>query len=226
MTDLASSPAASSDPSTAVMTRAYRFWAPLYDAVCEPIFLAARLQAAGIARRSGRRILEIGVGTGLSLGDYDDGNEVTGIDLSPEMIARARERARALAHVRTLALMDAHDLAFEDQTFDVVVAQFVITLVQHPERVLDEAFRVTAPGGTIILVNHFRSEHGLAAGFERLVAPLAHRVGLRPDFPFPRIAAWIAATPGASLLARDDTGPLGSFPIVRIGRRAGPLQGE
>lgn len=213
------------DPPTHVMARAYRLWAPVYDVVCQPLFLTARVRAAGMAATLGRRILEIGVGTGLSLGDYGPGNEVSGIDLSPEMIGKALVRAAGLAHVRDLAVMDAHRLTFADAAFDVVVAQFVITLVESPETVLDEALRVTAPGGEIILVNHFRSEHGLAARFEHAIAPAAHRLGLRPDFPFARITDWIAAHPGTVLVSREAAGPFGCFSIVRIRRRAVPAQG-
>ena len=213
-----------SDPRANVMQRAYRVWAPVYDVACGRLFLSSRKAAASLAAASGRRILEVGVGTGLSLADYGHRNAVFGIDLSPEMIARARARAAkgSAAHIGSLEVMDAHHLAFGDATFDAVVAQFVITLVSDAERVLDEAWRVTAPGGEIILVNHFYSERGLAAWLERHLAPAAHRLGLRPDFPFGRITAWIERMPGARLIERRASGPFGWFSIVRIGKSNTP----
>lgn len=209
-----------SDPDSAVMARAYRLWAPVYDVICGRLFLSSRLRAAAIAGRSGRRVLEIGVGTGLSLGDYGRQNAVCGVDLSPDMIERARRRVleAGLSQVEMLAIMDAHRLEFTDARFDVVVAQFLITLVAEPETVLDEAFRVTAPGGEIILVNHFRSARPWLARLEQALAPAAHKVGLRPDFPFQRIEGWIAGKPGARLIERIESGPLGCFSIVRIGK--------
>jgi phosphatidylethanolamine/phosphatidyl-N-methylethanolamine N-methyltransferase len=206
-----------SDPDRLTIQRAYRFWAPLYDLVCEGLFMASRRRAASLAGSIGDDILEIGVGTGLSLGDYGRNVSLAGIDLSPEMIARAEIRAAKgmLARLRALRLMDAHDLAFSDARFDVVVAQFLITLVENPERVLDEALRVTRPGGAIILVNHFHSETGFAAWLERRLAPLVRPIGLRPDFPFQRIERWAAAQ-GVEVVSRTASGIFGAFSIVRL----------
>lgn len=205
------------DPDRLTIQRAYRFWAPLYDLVCEGLFMSSRRKAAGIAGRIGNDILEIGVGTGLSLGDYGRNVSLSGIDLSPEMIGRAEIRASKgmVARLRSLRIMDAHDLAFSDARFDVVVAQFLITLVENPERVLDEALRVTRPGGEIILVNHFYSETGLAAWLERRLAPVVRPIGLRPDFPFQRVERWAEAR-GVEVISRTASGIFGSFSIVRL----------
>lgn len=210
------------DPSTTVMQRAYRVWAPVYDIVCGGLFLSSRRTAAAMARASGRHVLEIGVGTGLSLQDYGPHNEIVGIDLSPEMIAKAEKRAEieCVASSCVLAVMDAHQLTYADAIFDVVVAQFVITLVEDAERVLDECRRVVRPGGQIILVNHFYSETGIAAWLERRLAPLVHSIGLRPDFPFGRISAWVRGTPDMDIVERSNSGPFGAFSIVRL-RKAG-----
>src|SRR5689334_20473228 len=118
------------DPDKAVMERAYARWAPVYDVVCGPVFLNGRRAAAAAARAAGGRILEIGVGTGLSFDDYDATTEITGIDISRPMIARAHERlARGrYPYVKDLRVMDAHRLDFADATFDCVVGQFVIAL--------------------------------------------------------------------------------------------------
>ena len=177
-----------------------------------------RRAAASAARAVGGRILEIGVGTGLSFDDYDDTTEITGIDMSEPMIARARERAKTGRYpfVKELAVMDAHDLSYPDASFDCVVAQFVITLVEDPERVLSECARVLRRGGQIILVNHLYSEHGLAAAVERLLAQKAHKLGLRPEFPFQRLAAWAQKHGGAELVERRKLKPFGVYTLVRF----------
>lgn len=208
------------DPAKDVMEKAYARWAPVYDVLCGPVFLNGRRAAASAARAVGGRILEIGVGTGLSFDDYDDTTEITGIDMSEPMIARARERAKTGRYpfVKELAVMDAHDLSYPDASFDCVVAQFVITLVEDPERVLSECARVLRRGGQIILVNHLYSEHGLAAAVERLLAQKAHKLGLRPEFPFQRLAAWAQKHGGAELVERRKLKPFGVYTLVRFQR--------
>lgn len=147
---------ASPDLDTSLVRTAYARWAPIYDVVCGPVMVQGRRAAAAAARAVGGRILEVGVGTGLSFDDYDETTEVTGIDLSAPMLEKARAKMASgrYPHVRDVLLMDAHNLAFADASFDCVVAQFVITLVANPERVLSECHRVVKPGGRIILINH------------------------------------------------------------------------
>jgi phosphatidylethanolamine/phosphatidyl-N-methylethanolamine N-methyltransferase len=211
----------SADLDKAVVEKAYARWAPVYDKVCGPIFEQGRRVAAQAARAVGGRILEVGVGTGLSFDDYDASTEVVGIDLSPPMVARARERmaSGAFPHVRDVIVMDAHDLRFADASFDCVVAQFVITLVEHPERVLDECARVVKPGGEVILVNHLYSERGVAAAVERWFARPAGALGLRPEFPFARLAAWAGAHGGIEIVERRPIPPFGVYTLVRFQRR-------
>ena len=208
------------DPDKHVMENAYAKWAPIYDALCGPIFLNGRRAAAQAARNVGGQILEIGVGTGLSFDDYDASTEITGIDISEPMIARARLRAASgrYSFVKGLAVMDAHDLRYADASFDCVVGQFVITLVADPERVLSECARVLKPDGQIILVNHLYSERGIAAAVERLLAQKAHSFGLRPEFPFARLAAWAANHGGAELIERRKVKPFGVYTLVRFRR--------
>jgi len=208
------------DPARDVMEKAYARWAPIYDALCGPVFVNGRRAAARAARNVGGRILEIGVGTGLSFDDYDATTEITGIDISEPMIARARARVSRGGYpfVKELAVMDAHDLAYPGGSFDCVVGQFVITLVENPERVLSECARVVRPGGQIILVNHLYSERGLAAAVERLLARKAHKLGLRPEFPFQRLAAWAQAHGGAELIQRRKVKPFGVYTLVRFRR--------
>jgi len=210
------------DPDKGVMEKAYARWAPVYDTLCGPVFVSGRRAAAAAARDVGGRILEIGVGTGLSFDDYDAGTEITGIDMSAPMIARARERAASGRYpfVKDLTVMDAAAMAFADATFDCVVGQFVITLVEDPERVLSECARVVKPGGQIILVNHLYSEKGIAAAVERLLAEKARKVGLRPEFPFRRLAAWAENHGGAELIERRRIRPFGVYTLVRFRRLA------
>jgi phosphatidylethanolamine/phosphatidyl-N-methylethanolamine N-methyltransferase len=210
----------SRDPDRGIMHRAYQAWAPVYDLVCGGLFAPSRKRLVALASMAGRDVLEIGVGTGLSLADYDSDMRVTGIDASEAMIARAKIRAAAgtRAHIAELAVMDAEALGFPEQHFDAVVAQFLITLVPNPEKVLDEACRVLRPGGALFLLNHFRSRNPALAALETCAAPLMHHIGLRPDFPFERVTEWAGTKPDLSIILRIPGGPFGCFSIVRIGK--------
>ena len=140
-----------SDPDRHVIEKAYARWAPLYDALWTD-FRDRPARRRGRRPRGGGRILEVGVGTGLSFSDYDHTTEVIGIDLSEPMVAKAQARLASgqYPHVKSVMVMDAENLAFPDGAFDCVVAQFVITLVADAERVLSECARVVRPGGEII----------------------------------------------------------------------------
>src|SRR5262252_2314071 len=134
----------------------------------------------------------------VSLTDYAPRSRVVGVDYCEPMLRKAHERVaeHALAHVEALAVMDAQQLAFPDATFDAVVAQYVITTVPDPEAALDEIARVTKPGGEIILVNHLGAEMGLRRAIEQGFAPLARRLGWRPEFRWQRLAQWAAGHDG------------------------------
>jgi len=112
--------------------------------------------------------------------------------------------------------MDAQRLGFSDASFDVVVAQYVITVVPDPDATLDEFARVAKPGGEIILVNHIGAEAGLRRAFEQLFAPVARRLGWRPEFPWARIARWAESHGGVELIERRPMPPLGHFSLVRF----------
>ena len=131
--------------------------------------------------------------------------------------AKARVATQRLAHVETLAVMDAERLGFADAFFDVVVAQFVITAVPDPEAALDEFARVVKPGGEIVLVNHLGAETGVRRAWETGFAPLARRLGWRPEFPFARLSAW-AGGAGVRLVERRPVQPLGHFTLMRFRR--------
>jgi len=205
------------------VAKAYARWAPVYDFVFGSVFERGRKASVAAAERIGGRILEVGVGTGLSLPDYAWTNRVIGVDLSLPMLRKAKARVaeHRLTNVEGLAVMDAQHLGFQDGAFDVVVAQYVITAVPDPEATLDEFARVLKPGGEIILVNHLGAETGLRAAFERGFAPLARRLGWRPEFRWERLARWAAAHGGVGVIERRTMPPLGHFSLIRFGRLSG-----
>ena len=203
--------------------RAYARWAPVYDLVFGAVFERGRREAIAAAETfcgpAGGRILEVGVGTGISLPDYASVNRLVGIDLSESMLRKAHQRVieRKLANVEALAVMDATRMALPDGSFDVVVAQYVITAVPNPEATLDEFARVLRPGGEIVLINHIGAESGPRRLFEQCFAPVARRLGWRPEFPFKRLADW-AARSGLRVLERRPMPPLGHFALIRFAR--------
>ncbi len=136
----------------------------------------------------GERILEVGVGTGLSLPLYPEDVSVVGIDISPHMLeqARVRQERRGLDQVAKLMVMDAENMGFKDNSFDKVVAMYVASVVPDPERLVNEMRRVCKPGGQIFLVNHFHSRNPILGGVESLLAPLSRQLGFRPDFSLAR----------------------------------------
>ena len=204
--------------------RAYAFWAPMYDLVFGAVFDAGRKASIAAAEKAagvrGGRILEVGVGTGISLPYYARKNRLTGVDISVPMLRKAHERVarEKLANVEAIAVMDAAKLALPDKSYDVVVAQYVITAVPDPEGTLDEFARVLKPGGEIVLVNHIGAENGPRALFEKCFAPIARRLGWRPEFPFARLADWAARHGGVRVVERRPMPPLGHFSLIRFQR--------
>jgi len=202
------------------VAKAYARWAPVYDLVFGKVFERGRKASIEAAERIGGRILDVGIGTGISLMDYARSNRVVGVDYSEPMLRKAHERVHEhrLDHVAALAVMDAQRLGFADDYFDVVVAQYVITAVPDPERSLDEFARVVRPGGEIILVNHLGAETGFRRLFERGFAPIARRLGWRPEFPWERLASWAEQHGGVRLVERRPMPPLGHFSLIRFER--------
>ncbi len=206
--------------NTQGVASAYGRWAPVYDAVFGPVFRQGRLAAVQAAERIGGHILEVGVGTGLSLSSYNRRNRIVGIDISEPMLDKARERVRRhdLSHVEAIRVGDAEQLDFADASFDVVVAQYVVTAVPNPERTLDEFVRVVRPGGEIVITTRIGAERGLRGAIEGALMPVTSRLGWRTEFPWARYARWLDATPAARLIEKRPLPPLGHFYLVRIGR--------
>jgi phosphatidylethanolamine/phosphatidyl-N-methylethanolamine N-methyltransferase len=202
------------------IAKAYARWAPIYDLVFGAVFERGRKASIAAAERVGGRILEVGVGTGLSLPDYAWSNRLIGVDLSAPMLRKAKTRVlqHKLTNVEGLAVMDAQHLGFADAVFDVVVAQYVITAVPDPETTLDEFARVIRPGGEIVLVNHLGAEQGLRAILEGWFAPLARRLGWRPEFRWERLANWAARHGGVRIVERRPMPPLGHFSLIRFAK--------
>ncbi len=206
--------------TTAGVARAYDLWAPVYDIVFGPVFKRGRADAIRAAERVGGRILEVGVGTGISLPQYSRGSRIVGIDLSDAMLDRARARVRTLGldHVEAIAVGDAESLDFPPDSFDVVVAQYVVTACPHPERALDEFVRVCRPGGEIVITTRIGAGEGMRGTIERGLMPVTSRLGFRTEFPWSRYADWAMTRPDIELLERRPLPPLGHFSLVRFAK--------
>jgi phosphatidylethanolamine/phosphatidyl-N-methylethanolamine N-methyltransferase len=167
------------------VVRAYRRWAPVYDLTFGKLVEVGIKHATACVNRYDGRVLEVGVGTGLSLPYYNPSLKVTGIDLSAEMLTRARERAEreSLGNIEQLREMDATRLAFADRSFDVAAAMYVMTVVPDPAAVMHELARVTRIGGQIVIVNHFSVDKGMRGLVEKNLARFSDVLGWRPEFP-------------------------------------------
>jgi phosphatidylethanolamine/phosphatidyl-N-methylethanolamine N-methyltransferase len=164
---------------------AYRRWAGVYDFVFGGVSGWGRRQAvAEVNRLPGIKVLEVGVGTGLALPHYRSEKRITGIDLSAEMLERARLRVATgrLPNVEALLEIDAESTGFESGSFDIAVAMFVASVVPNPRMLMAELRRVVRPGGHILFVNHFAAEGGLRWWAERTLAPASRALGWHPDF--------------------------------------------
>lgn len=202
---------------------AYRRYARFYDHVFGNLLASGRHAAVEwINRRGGLRVLEVGVGTGISLSDYRKDNRVTGIDLSTDMLKVAQERVarERLDNVEGLLEMDAGKLAFADGSFDLVVAMYVMTVVPDPQGTMAELERVCKPGGDILIVNHFAADKpGIRRSVEGWMAPFSKKLGWRPDFTLDTLMS------GSRLKVEElqTVPPFGLFSLLHCRRDADAL---
>jgi len=210
------------------VTKAYTRWAPIYDLVFGAVFDRGRRAATEAADQIGGRILEVGVGTGISLPDYSRDNRIVGIDLSEAMLRKAQQRVEdlELTNVEKLEVMDAEHLAFPDESFDVVVASHVISTVPHPETALDECARMLRPGGEMILISRVGAEAGLRHAIERILQPIVRQLGWRTEFPWEVYARWTARRDDVELVERREVPPFGHFSLLRFAKCTGAVGGE
>ena len=194
---------------------AYRRYSAVYDflfgRLCEP----GRRKAIDLVNnRPDQRVLEVGVGTGLALPMYRLDATVVGIDLSPEMLGKARARVARnnLSNVEALMEMDAENLEFDDSSFDCVFAVYVASVVPNPAKLVAEMQRVCVPGGDIVVVNHFASDSGVLSWIEKATASLSQFIGFKPDFrydDFVRLS-------GMELLANHSASALGIWRVLHF----------
>jgi phosphatidylethanolamine/phosphatidyl-N-methylethanolamine N-methyltransferase len=196
---------------------AYARWAPVYDQIFGHFNdRACREAVAALNELPPGRILELGVGTGISLPFYKSKHRVVGIDLSPDMLERAARRVerQKLDTVEGLHVMDAARLSFGDASFDAATAMFVITVVPETDKTLAELVRVVRPGGTIVMVSHFGEKTGLIAAVERGIARFGPSLGWNPGFPVERILGH----PKLKLVERRRLGWLGFYTLLTFQR--------
>lgn len=207
---------------TSLVAAAYDRWAPIYDLVFGQVFTSGRRQSIDAAERVGGHVLEVGVGTGISLPQYGRETRLTGIDISESMLKKAADRVRqlGLTNVDRLAVMDAERLQFASDSFDVVVAQYVVTAVPDPEAALDEWIRVIRPGGELIITTRIGAEKGLRGTIEKLLMPITSRLGWRTEFPLERYHRWAASNGAVDLAECRPLPPLGHFSLLRYRKLA------
>ena len=177
--------------------RAYELYAPVYDFIFDWIFAPGRTAALKqLALERSDSVLEVGIGTGLNLPLYPWACQLTGIDLSQEMLDKAVERVQTLTMPNvTLKVMDATSLDFGDNEFDKVVATYTISAVPEPVAVLKEMRRVVKPDGIIVILNHFRSDRRLTGWVEDLLAPVCTRLGWKSNLPLAPLLEQVGLVP-------------------------------
>ncbi len=206
------------DLSREMVETAYDRWAPVYDLVFGGVFSKGRRAAILATNNIGGRVLEVGVGTGISLPQYAPNLRIFGTDISEGMLRKAKARVAdfRLKNVEGLAVMDAEKLEFPDASFDVVMAQYVVTAVPNPEAALDEFARVLRPGGEIILLSRVSADAGMRHFIEQRLQPVVRQLGFRTDFAWSRYTKWGGESPRHELVERRPVPPLGHFSLIRF----------
>jgi phosphatidylethanolamine/phosphatidyl-N-methylethanolamine N-methyltransferase len=212
--------AAATDIKLQSVATAYDRWAPVYDLTFGAVFRRGRSASIAAAERIGGRILEVGVGTGISLPQYSARNRIFGVDISEEMLRKAQKRVSelGLTNVEGLAVMDAEKLDFPDGSFDVVVAQYVVTAVPNPEAALDEFTRVLRPGGEIVVVTRIGAETGLRRNIEHMLQPVVRKLGWRTEFSFERYRRWVGTRSDIRIAESRAMPPFGHFYLIRFAK--------
>jgi len=177
--------------------RAYAILSPVYDFLFDKVFYPGRVAAIKILEaKPGDRILEVGVGTGLNLPLYPRDCDVTGVDISEGMLRKAEERVRTLGMDRAkLMVMDGSRLQFPDNSFDRVIATYVISAVPDPVKTLLEMRRVCKPSGHLVILNHFKSENPIIGMFEKILAPVCTKIGFDTELKLMPLLERVALAP-------------------------------
>ena len=192
--------------------RVYSSYARVYDRIFGKVFQQSRESAVRrLNVMPGQRVLEVGVGTGLSLALYPRHCHVVGIDVSAPMLERARQQLQAhrLENIE-LHLGDAASMQFPDDSFDIIVAAYVMTVVPDHRKLALEMIRVCKPGGRIVMLNHFRNRSPLLGSFERILSPLFTLVGFRTDLTLETVLDGMPLT----VTRRDKVKPLSMWHLV------------
>ena len=162
----------------------YRRFAPIYDAIFGAVLQPGRKRGVQTLQcQTDQQVLEVGVGTGLSLALYPDSVKVVGIDICPDMLkrAQARVRTRQLNNVQALLQMDGRSMSFPSNSFDKVIAMYVMPALDDPRPLVAEMRRVCKPDGELVFINHFQSNRAIVGTIERLLSPLWHWLNYRSD---------------------------------------------
>ncbi len=177
--------------------RAYAMLSPVYDLIFDKIFYPGRVAAVDLLEiQAGSRVLEVGVGTGLNLPLYPRDAHITGIDISEEMLKKARERVAQFGMANVdLMVMDGSRLDFPDNSFDRVIATYVISAVPDPVKTLLEMRRVCKPSGHLVILNHFKSENAIIGMFEKLLAPVCTKIGFNTELKLMPLLERVALRP-------------------------------
>lgn len=202
----------------AAIQKAYARWAPHYDLSFGKISDRARHYTVSKINKKPGRVLEVGVGTGLSLPLYAPDMRVCGVDISVDMLQRADKRAKeaGLRNIETLEVQDARAMSYEDNAFDTVTAMYIMSVVPEPEKVMREIARVVKPDGDVFILNHFSSDNGFIAFAEKAFAPVCRVIGWHSEFAMETVTG----ASGLKLVKIEKMSPFGIFSLLHFKKRA------